>query len=140
MIPALIRRFHEAKVNGAPTVSIWGTGAPRREFLYVDDLASASVHVLNLPKMLYDQHTKQMLTHLNVGCGHDIAIRELAELIGEVVNYEGEIKFDAGKPDGTARKLMDSSRINALGWRPTMTLENGLRLVYENFKKIIFNS
>lgn len=135
VIPALIRRFHEAKVNGAPTVSIWGTGAPRREFLYVDDLAAASVHVMNLPKMLYDQHTKQMLTHLNVGCGHDITIRELAELIGEVVDYEGEIKFDAGNPDGTARKLMDSSRINALGWRPTMALESGLRLIYEDFKK-----
>jgi GDP-L-fucose synthase len=133
VIPALIRRFHEAKVNQAPSVTIWGTGSPKREFLYVDDMAAASVYVMNLPKATYDQHTQPMLSHINVGCGEDISIREVAELIGKTVGYRGEITFDPSKPDGTPRKLMDSTRLNALGWRAQGGLEVGLKAAYEDF-------
>ena len=133
VIPALIRRFHDAKVNNAPTVTIWGTGTPRREFLYVDDMAAASVHVMNLPLSTYSQHTQPMLSHINVGCGHDITIRELAETIARVIGYAGDIAFDPSKPDGTPRKLMDSTRLNALGWRAQMGLEAGLEKTYEDF-------
>jgi len=135
VIPALIRRFHEAKVNQAPSVTIWGTGTPKREFLYVDDMAAASVHVMNLDKATYDQHTQPMVSHINVGCGHDITIRELAEAIGKAVGYQGEITFDPGKPDGTPRKLMDRSRLNALGWHARIGLEQGLQLAYTDFQK-----
>jgi len=133
VIPALIRRFHEAKVNNATTVTIWGTGTPKREFLYVDDMAAASVHVMNLNKAVYDQHTEPMLSHINVGCGHDITIRELAESIGKTVGYMGEITFDASKPDGTPRKLMDSTRLNALGWQARVGLEEGLHKAHADF-------
>jgi GDP-L-fucose synthase len=135
VIPALIRRFHEAKVNNAPSVCIWGTGAPRREFLYVDDMATACVHVMNLDKAVYDQHTQPMLNHINVGCGHDIGIGDLAETVGKVIGYQGAVTFDSSKPDGVPRKLMDSSRINALGWKAKTGLEDGLRIVYEDFLK-----
>ncbi len=134
VIPALIRRFHEAKVNNAPSVTIWGTGTPKREFLYVDDMAAACVHVMNLDKTIYDQHTQPMLSHINVGCGYDITIKELAEAIGKTVGYEGEITFDPSKPDGTPRKLMDSSRLNALGWQAKIALEQGLQLAYADFQ------
>ena len=135
VIPALIRRFHEAKVCHAPSVTIWGTGTPRREFLYVDDMAAASIHVMNLPKAIYDQHTQPMLSHINVGCGYDITIRELAEAIGKTTGYRGEIRLDPSKSDGTPRKLMDSSRLNALGWQATVGLEEGLTIAYEDFLK-----
>lgn len=133
VIPALIRRFHEAKVSNAPSVTIWGTGTPMREFLYVDDMAAASVHVMNLDKATYDQHTQPMLSHINVGCGYDITIREVAEAVGKTVGYQGQIAFDPNKPDGTPRKLMDSTRINALGWQAKVGLEAGLKIAYEDF-------
>ena len=133
VVPALIRRFHEAKTNHTPTVTIWGTGTPHREFLYVDDMASASVHVMNLPKTAYDQHTSPMQSHLNVGFGSDIAIAEVARTIGQVVGYQGAIAFDASKPDGTPRKLMDSRRLQRLGWQAKVNLENGLALAYADF-------
>ena len=133
VIPALIRRFHEAKINKAPVVEIWGTGTPRREFLYVDDMAAASVHVMNLPKETYDQHTQPMLSHINVGFGTDITIKELAETVGKTVGYLGQIAFDTTKPDGTPRKLMDSSRLNTLGWKAQVELEAGLRFAYQDF-------
>ena len=133
VIPALIRRIHEAKVNHAPSVTIWGTGTPRREFLYVDDMAAASVFIMNMPKALYEQHTQPMLSHINVGCGHDITIREQAETIARIIGYAGDIVFDPSKPDGTPRKLMDSSRLNALGWKAQIGLESGLKAAYEDF-------
>jgi GDP-L-fucose synthase len=133
VIPALIRRFHEAKVNQAPSVTLWGTGIPRREFLYVDDMAAASVHVMNLPLSTYSQHTRPMVSHINVGCGHDITIRKLAETIARVIGYAGDIAFDPSKPDGTPRKLMDSTRLNALGWQAQVGLEAGLKKAYQDF-------
>lgn len=133
VIPALIRRFHEAKVNGAPSVAIWGSGTPRREFLYVDDMAAASVHVMQLPKAIYEQHTQSMLSHINVGFGDDVTIRELALAVGQTVGYAGDITFDASKPDGTPRKLMDSHRLNDLGWSPKVALQQGLQQAYQDF-------
>lgn len=133
VIPALIRRFHEAKVKQAPSVTIWGTGTPRREFLYVDDMASASVHVMNLPKATLDAHTQPMQSHINVGYGEDITIAELAQAIGKTVGYAGSIDFDASKPDGAPRKLMDSNRLNALGWQAHVSLEEGLAIANQDF-------
>lgn len=133
VIPALIRRFHEAKVNNAPAVTIWGSGTPKREFLYVDDMAAASVHVMNLDKAIYDQHTQPMLSHINVGCGYDVTIKELAEAVGKTVGFQGEITFDPSKPDGTPRKLMDSTRLHSLGWVPKVNLIEGLGLAYNDF-------
>ena len=133
VIPALIRRFSEAKVSQAPKVTIWGTGTPSREFLYVDDMAAACVHVMNLPKATYDQHTAPMQSHINVGYGSDITIAQLARTVGQVMGYQGEIDFDATKPDGAARKLMDSSRLNALGWQAEVSLAHGLSLTYQDF-------
>ena len=133
VIPALIRRFHEAKVNQAPSVTIWGTGTPKREFLFLDDMATASVHVMNLPRATYEQHTEVMLSHINVGFGHDVTIMELAQAVARTVGYIGEIQTDPTKPDGAPRKLMDSNRIHALGWQPTMTLEDGLKVAYHDF-------
>lgn len=135
VIPALIRRFHEAKVRNAPSVTIWGTGSPKREFLYVDDMASACIHVMNLDQNTYKKHTQPMLSHINVGCGHDITIRELAEIISKVIGYSGQTTFDSGKPDGPPRKLMDSSRLNAIGWQAKVGLEQGLAIAYQDFLK-----
>ena len=135
VIPALIRRFHEAKVSQAPNVTIWGSGTPCREFLYVDDMAAASVHVMTLPKATYDQHTSPMQSHINVGYGSDITIAELAQTVGQVVGYQGQIDFDSTKPDGAPRKLMDSSRLNALGWQAKVSLQEGLALAYHDFLK-----
>ena len=135
VIPALIRRFHEAKNNNAHSVSVWGSGAPRREFLYVDDMASASVFVMNLDRHLYQQQVQPMLSHINVGCGIDLTIKKLAETIASVVGYTGQIEFDASKPDGTPRKLMDSSRLESLGWRAEYSLENGLEKAYAEFER-----
>ena len=133
VIPALIRRFHEAKVNGAPSVAIWGSGTPRREFLYVDDMAAASVHVMQLPKAIYEQHTQAMLSHINVGFGDDVTIHDLAQAVGKTVGYAGDITFDTSKPDGTPRKLMDSHRLNDLGWSPKVALQQGLQQAYQDF-------
>ena len=133
VIPALIRRFHEAKVNQLSEVLIWGSGQPMREFLYVDDMAAASVYVMNLNKMIYDEYTEPMLSHINVGFGSDVTIKELAEAISEVVGYQGAIGFDASKPDGTLRKLMDSGRLNGLGWRGEINLKDGLLKAYQDF-------
>ncbi len=133
VIPALIRRFHEAKLNGAPSVQMWGTGAPRREFLYVDDMARACVYVMNLDKVTYDQHIQPMCSHMNVGSGEDVTILELAETIKGVVGYVGEIAFDLSKPDGSPRKLMDSQRLNSLGWRARVSLIDGLAMAYSDF-------
>ena len=135
VIPALIRRFHEAMESKAPTVTIWGTGNPRREFLYVDDMAAASVYVMNLENSIYCEHTQPMLSHINVGCEQDITIRELASAIGETVRYQGEIEYDVSKPDGAPRKLMDSSRLKALGWKAKVGLKEGLALAYQDFLK-----
>lgn len=135
VIPALIRRFHEAKITNAPTVTIWGSGTPKREFLYVDDMAAACIHVMGLDKAIYDQHTQPMLSHINVGCGSDITIKELAEAIGRTIGYLGEITFDSTKPDGTPRKLMDSSRLIGLGWGAQIGLESGLNAAYQDFLK-----
>jgi GDP-L-fucose synthase len=137
VIPALIRRFHEAKVNFDTEVVVWGTGTARREFLYVDDMARASIHVMNLSKEIYDQNTKPMCSHINVGAGSDLTIQELVNIIKEIVGYEGEIKFDSNKPDGMPRKLLDSQRINNLGWAPKVNLKDGLVKSYKDFIKLI---
>ncbi|AJC15320.1 GDP-L-fucose synthase [Pandoraea sputorum] len=133
VIPAMLRRFHEARENNAPSVAIWGTGTPRREFLYVDDMASASVHVMNLDRATYGLHTSPMQSHLNVGWGDDLTIAALAQAVSDVVGYRGEIVYDTSKPDGTPRKLMDSARLTSLGWRPKVSLADGLRLAYDDF-------
>lgn len=133
VIPALIRRFHEAKLANAPSVAIWGTGTPRREFLYVDDMAAASVYVMQLPKATYDQHTTPMQSHINVGSGSDVTIAEVAQTIAQTVGYVGQIEFDTSKPDGAPRKWMDSSRLNALGWQTKVDLHNGLAAAYQDF-------
>lgn len=133
VIPGLLRRFHEAKVGNAPEVVIWGTGTPRREFLYVDDMARASLHVMNLDKATYLSNTRSMLSHINIGSGEDITIADLAARIGRVVGYLGRIQYDSSKPDGTPRKLMDVGRLRALGWRPATSLDEGLRLAYQDF-------
>lgn len=135
VIPALIRRFHEAKVSQLPEVVIWGTGMPRREFLYVDDMAAASVFVMELGKKTYDDLTDPMQSHINVGFGSDITIAELAKSVGEAVGYEGKIHFDISKPDGAPRKWMDSGRLNRLGWQAKVALEEGLKLAYADFQK-----
>jgi GDP-L-fucose synthase len=134
VIPALIRRFHEAKINGAEKVVIWGTGTPRREFLYVDDMADASVHVMELDRATYDRHTTSMLSHINVGTGEDVTIREVAEIIRKAVGFKGNIEFDTSKPDGTPRKLMDTAKLSSLGWRPGMRLGEGIKETYERFQ------
>jgi GDP-L-fucose synthase len=135
VLPALIRRFHEAKVSGAEHVTIWGTGKPMREFLYVDDMAAASVFVMNLDKATYDQHTSPMQSHINVGFGSDVTIADVARTIADVVGFQGEIAFDTSKPDGSPRKLMDSSRLNALGWTAQVPLKDGLAQAYQDFLK-----
>jgi GDP-L-fucose synthase len=133
VIPALIRRFHEAKVLNKSDVMIWGTGTPKREFLYVDDMAAASVHVMNFDKTVYEKHTLPMQSHINAGYGDDVTIGDLAHAVGEAVGYSGEIKFDTNKPDGTPRKLMDSARLNSLGWKPKVDLKDGLKKAYADF-------
>jgi GDP-L-fucose synthase len=135
VIPALIRRFHEAKVSHAPEVVIWGTGTPRREFLYVDDMAAASVFVMDLDKAIYDQHTQPMQSHINVGFGSDVTIAELASAVAKATGYQGKIVFDPTKPDGAPRKWMDSGRLQALGWGPKVHLKEGLQLTYSEFIK-----
>lgn len=133
VIPAMIRRFHEAKVAGMPKVEIWGSGTPLREFLYVDDMAAACVHVVNVDTTTYERHTEPMISHINVGSGAEISISELAQTIRRTVGYRGEIVFDPRKPDGTPRKLMDSSRCRAIGWQPRVSLVEGLKRTYSAF-------
>ena len=135
VIPALIRRFHEAKIANAPEVVIWGTGTPRREFLYVDDMAAASVFVMQLDKKTYDSQTQPMQSHLNVGSGSDVTIAELAQAVKAAVGYQGNINFDPTKPDGAPRKWMDSAILNQLGWTPQTNLDNGLIQSYFSFQK-----
>jgi len=136
VIPALLRRFHEAKISNAPEVTIWGTGMPRREFLYVDDMARACVFVMELAKEYYDQVTTPMQSHLNVGFGSDVTINELAHAVARATSYTGRIQFDPSKPDGSPRKLMSSGQLNQLGWKPEVNLTNGLSQAYSDYKKI----
>ncbi len=133
VIPAMMRRFHEAKLNKSPTVTIWGTGKPMREFMHVDDMAQASVFVMNLATPVYQSHTQPMLSHINVGTGIDCTIKELAETMAKVTEFTGKIDFDTGKPDGTPRKLMDVSRLKSLGWQASISLEEGLKSTYAWF-------
>ncbi len=130
VLPALMRRFHEAKRDGASTVTIWGTGAPRREFLHVDDMAEASLYVLNLDRRIYTANTEPMLSHINVGTGKDVSITELAGMVAEVTGFDGAIEFDTSKPDGTPRKLMDVSRLSAMGWSHSIPLAEGIASTY----------
>lgn len=133
VIPALLRRFHEAKLNGDLQVVAWGSGKPMREFLHVDDMAAASIYVMNLNQATYDANTEPMLSHINVGTGVDCTIRELVETVAKVVGFKGEIVFDTSKPDGAPRKLMDVSRLRSLGWKASIALEQGLLATYQWF-------
>ncbi len=133
VLPALVRRFHEAVGEGLEEVAIWGTGTPRREFLHVDDMAEASLFVMDLDDQTYRANTKPMLSHINVGCGEDVSIAELAAIIADVVGFRGRIAFDTAKPDGTARKLMDVSRLADMGWRARIPLREGVEETYQWF-------
>ena len=133
VIPALLRRFHEAKLNNDKEVIAWGSGKPMREFLYVDDMAAASIYVMELDKEIYLANTEPMLSHINVGTGVDCTIRELVETVAKVVGFEGKVKFDATKPDGAPRKLMNVDRLNYLGWQYSVNLEDGLTMTYKWF-------
>ncbi|MDZ7924746.1 MAG: GDP-L-fucose synthase [Marinagarivorans sp.] len=133
VVPALIRRFHEAKMKGLDEVVAWGSGTPMREFLYVDDMAAASIFVMGLDKTIYDKNTEPMLSHINVGTGVDCTIRELVESVADVVGYAGRIVFDATKPDGAPRKLMCVNRLKSMGWAYSVDLRQGLTLAYQWF-------
>ena len=133
VIPALMRRVHEAKIAKQDTVTVWGSGTPRREFLHVDDMAAASIFVMNLDEQTYKKYTQPMLSHINVGSGEDYTIKELVLLIAKIVDFKGEIIFDKSKPDGTPRKLLDVSRLNRLGWKYSIPLEEGLTKTYAWF-------
>jgi nucleoside-diphosphate-sugar epimerase len=133
VLPALIRRFHEAARDGVEEVIIWGSGKPRREFLHVDDMAEASLFVLDLPKDIYDANTEPMLSHINVGCGTDISIFELAEMVAKITGFKGRIATDPSKPDGTMRKLMDVSRLANMGWKASIDLQDGIAETYDWF-------
>ena len=135
VVPGLIYRFHHAKLNNLEKVEIWGTGTPKREFLYVDDMARACIFLMNLDKKIYDEHTFPMSSHINVGSGKDINIKDLANLIRDVIGFKGKIEFDKSKPDGTPRKLVDSSLINILGFKPKINFRDGLALTYKDFLK-----
>jgi len=133
VIPAMMRRVHQAKLTGQTSVTIWGTGKPKREFLHVDDMAAASVYVMNLSNEQYDKTVEQRCSHINVGTGIDCSIRTLAETMCRVVGFEGELMFDVSKPDGAPRKLLDVTRLNKLGWKASIELEHGLAKTYEWF-------
>jgi len=133
VIPALLRRFHEAREQNTPDVVVWGSGTPMREFLHVDDMAAASIHVMELAQEVLQEYTQPMLSHINVGTGVDCTIRELAQTIAQVVGYKGRVVFDAGKPDGTPRKLLDVTRLHQLGWYHEISLEAGLASTYQWF-------
>ena len=133
VVPALLRRFHEAKMQNLPSVTVWGSGSPMREFLYVDDMASACLHVMNLPKEVYGEHVLPMSSHINVGTGKDCTIRELANTIARAVGYRGDILWDTSKPDGTPRKLLDVSLLKRLGWQYSVELDEGIERTYQWF-------
>lgn len=133
VIPALIRRFHEAKLRNATEVLIWGTGIPRREFIYVDDMADASVFIMNLDKSIYDENTQPMQSHINVGSGSDVTISDLAELIRQTVGFNGLVSFETSRPDGAPQKLMNSDKLNKLGWTQKVELKDGLLMAYKDF-------
>ncbi|KAA0538191.1 GDP-L-fucose synthase [Citrobacter freundii] len=133
VIPALLRRFHEAREQNTPDVVVWGSGTPMREFLHVDDMAAASIHVMELAQEVLQEYTQPMLSHINVGTGVDCTIRELAQTIAQVVGYKGRVVFDASKPDGTQRKLLDVTRLHQLGWYHEISLEAGLASTYQWF-------
>ena len=136
VVPGLIYRFHEAKVNNLQSVTIWGTGKPKREFLYVDDMANASIHLMNINKKIYDKHVLPMCSHINIGSGEDLTIKELAEIIKEVVGFKGKINFDHSKLDGSHRKFLDSKKINNFGFKPKISLKNGLLKTYQDYIKL----
>lgn len=133
VIPALLRKFHAAKIHRAASVSVWGTGQARREFLYVDDMATACLFIMQLDEQIYAQETQPMLSHLNIGCGEDVKIQELAELIQNITGFQGQIRYDHSKPDGAPRKLMDVSRLQRLGWQARVDLATGLQATYDWF-------
>ena len=135
VIPGLIYRFHQAKIQNLSSVSIWGTGNSKREFLYVDDMVRASVHIMNIDKKIYEENSSPMTSHINVGSGEDLSIKELAEIIKEVVNFEGEIKFDPTRPDGSRRKFLDSRKINNLNFKSKISLKQGLVKTYQDFTR-----
>jgi len=139
VIPGMIYRFHEAKINNSSSITLWGTGTPKREFLYVDDMAKVSIHLMNIDKKTYNEQTSPMCSHINVGSGQDITIKELAEIIKEVVGFKGEINFDLSKSDGVSRKFLDSERINNLGFKMEVSLKEGLIKTYQDYKKINAN-
>ena len=139
VLPALLRKFHEAKIYKKPYVTVWGTGKPKREFLHVDDLANACHLIMNINKKKLDKHLSTSISHLNIGYGSDLSIKDLAKKIQKITGFEGRIKWDKSKPDGTKRKLLNCSRIFKLGWRPKISLQKGLKKVYENFKKEFLN-
>ncbi|MDX2464378.1 MAG: GDP-L-fucose synthase [Porticoccus sp.] len=133
VIPGLIRRYHDAKASGVDKVVVWGTGKPRREFLHVDDMASASVHVMNLDRVVYDEHTNPMLSHVNIGSGVDCEIQTLSELISDVVGFKGHTIFDLNKPDGAPRKLLNVELMESFGWKASISLEKGIESTYRWF-------
>lgn len=137
VIPAMLRRFHHAAINNSKEVIVWGSGTPMREFMHVEDLANASVYLMNIEHDLYQSHTEPMLSHINVGTGYDCTIKELSKIISEVSSFDGKIIFDTSKPDGTKRKLLDISRLKALGWQSKICLRDGLKDTYEWYKKNI---
>jgi GDP-L-fucose synthase len=139
VIPGLIYRFHKAKINNLKSVTIWGTGTPKREFLYVDDLAQASFHVMNLDKKIYNEQIASLSSHINVGSEKELTIKELAETIKEVINFKGKINFDTSKPDGSSRKLLNSARINKLCFNPKTDLKEGLIKTYQDYLKFYAN-
>ena len=136
VIPGLIKRFHNAKKNNLKSISIWGSGNVKREFLYVSDMAEAAIHVMNLSRSLIDKHTSPMCSHINIGSGIELSIKELAINIAEVIGYKGKLSFDTSKPDGTPRKLLDSSILRSLGWSAKVGLKDGLEKTYEDFRKM----
>jgi GDP-L-fucose synthase len=133
VIPALIKKFHTGKISNASKVTIWGSGNPKREFLYVDDMAAACVYIMNLDKEVYQQQVKPMQSHINVGTGEELTIKKLAETIAKITGFKGKIEFDTTKPDGSKRKLMDSTRLNMLGWHSKINLEQGLKKTYKDY-------
>jgi GDP-L-fucose synthase len=135
VIPGLIYRFHEAKIKNLPNVIIWGTGTAKREFLFVDDMVSASIKIMNVDKQIYEKYSKPRCSHINVGSGFELTIIELSKIIKKVVGYNGKIKFDKSKPDGSPRKLVDSNLINQIGFKPKVHLEEGIIKTYKNFLK-----
>ena len=133
VIPGMIYRFHEAKINNLESVTIWGTGKAKREFLYVDDMAAASIYIMNIDKKTYDEHTTSMCNHINIGSGNDLSIKELAEIIKKITGFKGKIKFDLTKLEGSPRKFLDIRRMNNLGFKPKIDLEEGLTKTYEDY-------